>query len=76
MLKRTSLFLEDTDMARLKALALIKKTSMTGLIREGIELLYKSLSSEEEKALGAFANFNQPKKKGANRGKNHCNWPA
>ena len=72
MLKRTSLFLDESDMSKLKALALIKNTSMTGLIRDGIELLYKSLSSEEEKALSILANLNdKPKKKGAGRGKNN-----
>jgi hypothetical protein len=72
MLKRTSLFLDESDMTKLKALALIKKTSMTGLIREGIALLYKSISSEEQKALSVLANLNnQPKKKGAGRGKNN-----
>ncbi|MFN7906420.1 MAG: hypothetical protein ACK5P5_14660 [Pseudobdellovibrionaceae bacterium] len=63
MLKKTTIYLEDTDIEKLKVLSLVLKTSMTDLIRKGIENFYTTLSDEEKAALKALSKISLPSKK-------------
>ena len=51
MLKRTTIYLEEEDLQKLKALSFIMNTSMTDLIRKGVQTLYESMPKEQSNAL-------------------------
>jgi hypothetical protein len=51
MLRKTTIYLEESEIETLKRLSFIQNTSMTDLIRKGIQHLYQSFSKDEMKAL-------------------------
>ena len=51
MLKKTTIYLEESDIDRLKVLSLLTKSSMTDLIRKGIEAYYTTLDADQKAAL-------------------------
>ena len=63
MLKKTTIYLEESDIERLKMLSLLTKNSMTDLIRKGIEVYYTTLSDTEKAALKALEKISLPSKK-------------
>jgi len=55
MLKKTTIYIEDSDLELLKRLSFLQNTSTTDLIRLGIrEVLSKSISAQDKKALDAL----------------------
>lgn len=63
MLKKTTIYLEESDIDRLKALSLLTKSSMTDLIRRGIAAYYTTLDADQKVALKAFEKISLPLKK-------------
>ncbi len=55
MLKKTTIYLEETELEKLKALSFVMNTSMTDLIRKGVQGLYDSISTEQRNALKNIA---------------------
>ena len=55
MLKKTTIYIEETELNTLKSLSLIKNKSMTELIRLGVQKVCQSVSREEKKALEILA---------------------
>ena len=55
MLKRTTVYLEDTEVETLKRISFIQSVSMAELIRRGIQELCKSFSKEQKDALATLA---------------------
>lgn len=55
MLKKTTIYLEETELQKLKALSFVMGTSMTDLIRKGIEGLYNSMPKDKKDALKSLA---------------------
>jgi len=54
MLKKTTIYLEEEEIETLKQISFIQNTSMTELIRAGIQKLCSSFSKSEMKALEAI----------------------
>lgn len=54
MLKKTTVYLEESEIEVLKRLSFVHNTSMTEMIRKGIQHLRESVSDDEMKALGAL----------------------
>ncbi|MDO9184110.1 MAG: hypothetical protein Q7U04_16980 [Bacteriovorax sp.] len=69
MLKKTTIYLEEEELQKLKALSFILNTSMTDLIRKGIQALYDSMPKEQTNALknlsSVKSDFDQNKTKKA-----------
>ncbi len=57
MLKRTTVYLEESEVETLKKLSYIQSVSMAELIRRGIQELCKSFSKEQKDALAALADI-------------------
>lgn len=55
MLKKTTIYLEEDELQKLKALSFILNTSMTDLIRKGVQGLYDSMPKEQSNALKNLA---------------------
>lgn len=55
MLKRTTVYLEDTEVETLKKISFIQSVSMAELIRRGVQELCKSFSKEQKEALATLA---------------------
>jgi hypothetical protein len=55
MLKKTTIYLEEEELQKLKALSFILNTSMTDLIRKGVQSLYDSMPKEQSSALKSLA---------------------
>lgn len=55
MLKKTTIYLEEEELQKLKALSFILNTSMTDLIRKGVQGLYDSMPKEQSIALKNLA---------------------
>ena len=55
MLKRTTVYLEDTEVETLKKISFIQSVSMAELIRRGVQELCKSYSKEQKEALSTLA---------------------
>lgn len=55
MLKRTTVYLEDTEVETLKKISFIQSVSMAELIRRGVQELCKSYSKEQKEALATLA---------------------
>lgn len=51
MLKKTTIYIEESELNTLKSLSLIQNKSMTELIRLGVQKVCQSVSREEQKAL-------------------------
>ena len=54
MLKKTTIYLEEAEIETLKRISFMQNTSMTELIRMGIQKLCSSFSKDEIKALEAM----------------------
>ena len=65
MLKKTTIYLDDEDLDKLKVLSFALNTSMTDLIRKGVRDLYDSLPLEQRNALKNLVSV----KSGFSRGK-------
>lgn len=63
MLKRTTVYLEESEVETLKQLSFIQKRSMADLIRQGIQELCQSFSQEQKQALQALAEISKQSKK-------------
>lgn len=57
MLKRTTVYLEESEVDTLKKISFIQSVSMAELIRRGIQSLCKSFSQEQKDALSALADI-------------------
>ena len=55
MLKRTTVYLEDTEVETLKKISFIQSVSMAELIRRGVQELCKSFSKDQKEALATLA---------------------
>jgi hypothetical protein len=55
MLKRTTVYLEESEVETLKKISFIQSVSMAELIRRGVQELCKSFSQEQRDALSALA---------------------
>lgn len=55
MLKRTTVYLEDTEVETLKRISFIQSVSMAELIRRGVQELCKTFSKEQKDALATLA---------------------
>jgi len=55
MLKKTTIYLEEEELQKLKALSFIMNTSMTDLIRKGVQSLYDSMPKEQSNALKSLS---------------------
>jgi hypothetical protein len=55
MLKKTTIYLEEDELKKLKAASFMLNTSMTDLIRQGVQCFYDSMPKEQEKALKALS---------------------
>lgn len=55
MLKRTTVYLEDSEVETLKRISFIQSVSMAELIRRGVQELCKAFSEEQKDALAALA---------------------
>ncbi|MDE0151388.1 MAG: hypothetical protein OXK80_02670 [Bdellovibrionales bacterium] len=51
MLKKTTIYLEESELNNLKALSFLQNKSVAELIRLGVKRVYKSASHEERKFL-------------------------
>lgn len=63
MLKKTTIYIEESELNTLKTLSLIQNKSMTELIRLGVKKVYQSVSREEKKALEMLTKIRQNIKK-------------
>ena len=63
MLKKTTIYIEETELNTLKSLSLIQNKSMTELIRLGVQKVCQSVSHEEKKALEMLAKIRKHTKK-------------
>ncbi len=55
MLKKTTIYIEEEELEKLKTLSFVLNTSMTDLIRKGVQSLYDSLPIEQRNALKNLA---------------------
>ena len=55
MLKKTTIYLEEAELEKLKALSFVLNTSMTDLIRKGVQGLYETIPIEQRNALKNLA---------------------
>jgi hypothetical protein len=55
VLKRTTVYLEDTEVETLKRISFIQSVSMAELIRRGVQELCKTYSKEQKDALATLA---------------------
>lgn len=55
MLKKTTIYLEEAEIQKLKALSFVMGTSMTDLIRKGIQGLYDSMPKDQKDTLKSLA---------------------
>ncbi len=55
MLKRTTVYLEDSEVETLKKISFIQSVSMAELIRRGVQELCKTFSIEQKDALATLA---------------------
>ena len=66
MLKKTTVYIEESELNTLKALSLIRNKSVAELIRIGVKLVCKSIPKEEMKAFDVLTKTRKnAKKKGA-----------
>ena len=63
MLKKTTIYIEESELNTLKALSLIQNKSMAELIRFGVKLVCKSTSREEMKVLDVLTKIRKNTKK-------------
>ena len=59
MLKRTTVYLEESEVETLRQISFIQNRSMAELIRQGIQELCQSFSPEQKKALSALAEISK-----------------
>lgn len=64
MLKKTTIYLEEGELQKLKALSFIMNTSMTDLIRKGVQSLYDSMPKEQNNALKSLSSVKSDFTKG------------
>ena len=66
MLKRTTVYLEETEVETLKKISFLQSVSMAELIRQGVQELCECFSQEQKEALSALTEIrNEGKKSGA-----------
>jgi len=63
MLKRTTVYLEESEVETLKRISFIQSVSMAELIRRGVQELCQHFSSEQKDALSALADIKAEAKK-------------
>jgi predicted component of type VI protein secretion system len=63
MLKRTTVYLEETEVETLKKISFVQSVSMAQLIRRGIQELCKTFSQEQNEALAALSEIRAEAKK-------------
>ncbi len=70
MLKKTTIYIEETELNTLKSLSLIQNKPMAELIRIGVQKVCQSVSQEEKKTLERIAKLRRhAKKQGYSGGK-------
>jgi len=62
MLKRTTVYLEESEVETLRQISFIQKCSMAELIRQGVQELCQSFSQEQRQALDALAEIGRRSK--------------
>jgi hypothetical protein len=63
MLKRTTVYLEESEVEILRKISFIQSVSMAELIRRGVQKLCKSFSQEQKEALSALSEIKEGAKK-------------
>lgn len=63
MLKRTTVYLEESEVETLRHISFIQNRSMADLIRQGVQDLCQSFSHEQKEALSALAEISKRAKK-------------
>ena len=63
MLKKTTVYIEESELSTLKALSLIRNQSVAELIRIGIKLVCKSIPKEKMKAFDVLTKTRKNVKK-------------
>jgi Arc/MetJ-type ribon-helix-helix transcriptional regulator len=63
MLKRTTVYLEETEVETLKKISFIQSVSMAELIRRGIQELCKTFSKEQREAISVLGEIKEDAKK-------------
>lgn len=58
MLKKTTIYLEEAELEKLKKISFLLDISMADLIRKAIDLLHKSMSKDEINAIKALSKIN------------------
>ncbi len=51
MLKKTTIYLDEKELEKLKALSFVLNTSMTDLIRNGVQMLHESVPTHQRRTL-------------------------
>ncbi len=62
MLKRTTVYLEETEIETLKRISFIQNVSMAELIRRGVQDLCRSFSKDQRDALAVLAEIKKDAK--------------
>ena len=57
MLKRTTVYLEDSEVETLRRLSFLKNVSMAELIRRGVQDLCRTYSKDQKEALSILADI-------------------
>lgn len=63
MLKRTTIYLNDNEVQKLKEISFIQSVSMAELIRKGVQIVCKSYTSEQNDAFEALSEIKSHAKK-------------
>lgn len=63
MLKKTTIYLSESDLEILKQVSFINQTSMTEIIRQGIQKLCESFSAKELEVFNALGAIKEDMKK-------------
>ena len=69
MLKKTTIYIEETELNTLKSLSLIQNKPMAELIRIGVQKVCQSISREEKETLEKIAKIRRHAKKQAYSGR-------
>jgi hypothetical protein len=63
MLKRTTIYLEESEVETLRQISFIQNRSMADLIRQGVQELCQTFSHEQKDALSALAKISKQAQK-------------
>ena len=73
MLKRTTVYLEESEVETLKKISFIQSVSMAELIRRGVQEMCQTFSHEQKDALSILAEIKSDAKRAGLKAKNAMN---